>query len=370
MKILVATDSFKNSLSSLAIGNIFGNTLLNVKALPLADGGEGSLEVLNSVYPHFERVSIKVKNALLEDKETYYLFDKKKNKAYIETALICGLEEFRTDQLSIMESSSFGIGQVLLDAYQKNIESIAIFLGGTASNDGGLGLLSALGYTFFDDQNNALKPITKNLEKVSSLKESKTDMFFESCELISDVTNILLGNEGATYVFGKQKGAKHDELAQIEKGMTNYANQVSKYFKSSHIYRESSGAAGGIPFGMMQILNCSVVSGIEYLSNLMGLVEAIDETDIVITGEGKIDSQSFYGKTISYVIKHCRELNKPYILICGINEVTDYHDPLCLGIFQMVDFADSPEASINDAENVLEHLIKNKLKDVLGGITV
>src|SRR5690554_546712 len=203
-RYLIAVDSFKGSMSSIEIGETLTEVLPHSDFIPIADGGEGSLDVLSFLNPHYKWVTFDGKDTYLNPSRQRYLING--DKAYIESALICG---FTTKEKDILNSSSYGIGLALMDAFQKGIKHIYLFLGGTGSNDGGMGLLSALGYQF---NQNKLKPTSKNMTKIRDITMPKHPIQFESVTLLTDVNNPLLGEKGATYIFGPQKGGKPEML--------------------------------------------------------------------------------------------------------------------------------------------------------------
>lgn len=352
-KVLVATDSFKGSMTSKEVGEIITSVLTNAFDIPLADGGEGSLDVIQSVFKDTHKISFNGISTYGEKETHNYLI--RENTAYIESSIISGFNEART----ILKSTSKGIGLALLDAYKQDIQNVTIFLGGTGCNDGGMGLLEALGYQFYGDKNKLLIGNTQNIGKIHTIKAPPKQIKFNSVNLISDVTNPLVGPLGATHTFGPQKGASIDIVDTIERSMAHYAQLIAHHFQKDYASTPASGAAGGIAFSLMNLFDVEIISGIEYISDLVELKKHIQKSDIIITGEGKIDAHSFYGKTISHVISLCHQYNKPYILICGINELKDYEDDLLLGIYQMVDYADSIEDSIERAKSLLIRMMKS-----------
>lgn len=355
--ILIASDSFKGTMSSIEIGRIFKKKLKNSSYIPIADGGEGSIDALRYVNKKLEAVSFDGKDTYGNELTQYYYIDEK--IAYIETAQICGICE----ENDVLNSTSEGVGLALKDASLRGINEVYIFLGGTGTNDGGIGILKGLGYMLKDIEGNELLPNTKNLGRLAKIETPKDVPSFKNITLVSDVKNPLLGNLGATYIFGPQKGVTIDLIDQIEKDMNSYARVISKSFSMNKSNNPSSGAAGGISFILMTIYKCNLVSGIELISKTLNLRKLIQESQLVVTGEGKIDEQSFYGKTIQYIIEVCREFNVPYILICGENTLKSYKDDLCKGIFQLIDVAISKNEALHEPAKVLERLIDKNIID-------
>ena len=359
-QILVAVDSFKGSMSSNEIGEVFKRISKNIKSIPIADGGEGSLAAFRMISKdEFEVIHFQGKDTYLRPQQQWYLL--KGQSAYIESALICGISPL----MDVLNSSSEGVGIALKDAYAHGARTIYLFLGGTGTNDGGMGTLTGLGYQFFDKHDKPLESITANLGKISYIIEPKTPLNFDQIYLISDVTNPLIGVYGATQIFGPQKGVSEPLLKEVESSMESYAQALANHFQRDYRQAPSGGAAGGIPYALMHIYPTQVLSGIEFISELAGLENEIQQASLVITGEGKIDEQSFYGKTIDYVITLCKKHQKPFILICGINQLSDYKDPLCLGVFELISVAKDVSESMNKGSLVLERLIEHELKPII-----
>lgn len=357
MKLLLASDSFKGSMSAQEVvdelaEHFKGNELIKK---PLADGGEGSLAILQSQV-NFKKIPLQTFDAYQNSLESYYLMDEKNQIAYIETALICGVEGIPEKELNIMESSMIGLGIAIKDALSKGAKEIYFFLGGTATNDGGLGMLLGLGYTLLDDSGQVLQGKTKELGKVSQILPPIEKIELEAVHILSDVTNPLLGEQGATYTYGKQKGADDEELVEIEKGMIHYKQQLSHYFKKEMAERESAGAAGGIAYALMNLFEGKVESGIEFFIDQLKIRSKIEEADLVITGEGKIDQQSFHGKAISKIIDLARKNKKDYLIVCGVSEIPLAElnqDPFFKGLIELQKEAKSIEESIEEGPKVL-----------------
>lgn len=244
MKILLACDSFKNSMTSKEMIDIvakYGGSHKFIKK-PLADGGEGSVETLRKVID-FERIEIKTLDAYQKNLESFYLFDSVNKAAYIESAMICGIEGILLETLDIMESSSIGVGIAIEDALKYGAKDIYLFLGGTASNDGGLGILKAFGYSLLSQNKKELEGKTMDLVKLSLIKGTKRFNKAVTVHFISDVENTLLGDLGATFVYGKQKGANDNDLVLIEESMQSYQKLMKELFLNDYSAMPSSGPA-------------------------------------------------------------------------------------------------------------------------------
>lgn len=368
MKILIATDSFKSSMTSKEIADIIQNNVTEHSFIkkPLADGGEGSVETLQNTLK-LEKVIINTLDTYQKEFETYYLFDSENKIAYIETAMICGIENIATKDLDIMNSSSIGVGIAMKHAIDYGAKEIYLFLGGTASNDGGLGLLKGLDYKLLNLNNEELDGKTNELAQLSTIIAPKTDYSNVKVHLISDVNNPLLGELGATYVYGKQKGGSETQLDKIEESMKSYQKIMSNYFEKDLSTLASAGAAGGLPFSIMNVFDFKVESGIDFFIELLEIEDSMEKIDLLITGEGKIDAQSFQGKTISRVIDLAKEHKKPYFLICGLNEIELNElkkDPLFKGILELSHYAKDSEESIKHGASILAKHIKGALSHI------
>lgn len=301
MKILVLIDKFKGTITSGQLGKITKYILEtkghSVDYFSISDGGDGYLSSIK------QNLNCKVKyayvyDALHEKKKVSYLMDN--DKVYIEVAKIIG---FRKDKkLDIYNASTYGVGQIILDAIKKGGKEFYIGLGGSISNDGGKGMLTALGYNFD-------KGITYN-EKVN-LSEYKFN-------IVCDVVNPLLGKNGATYVFSKQKGAKNKDLIVLENKMVEYHNLVKSYLNKDFSSYKSSGAAGGLGYAFISFLNACCYKGIDFVINHLNIKSIINDYDLIITGEGKIDQQSLNGK-VAFELSSL--FNKKFIYVCAINKL-------------------------------------------------
>lgn len=363
MKILLAPDSFKNSMTSKEVVDIFGSVLLNhvLVKKPLADGGEGSLSVLQNQFK-LKKIPFQSLDSYQNQIKSYYLLDEDNKIAYIESALICGIQNIDKKNLNIMESSSIGIGIAIEHAIAQGVKEVYLFLGGTATNDGGLGILKGLDYQLLDKNKQNLEGKTKDLGQLVNLVPPKKTHKLSQIHLISDVTNPLLGKEGATYVYGEQKGASKLQINAIEQSMKQYHQVISQYFNRNLAYQKSTGAAGGIPYLLANLFPYTIKSGIEFFIKELDIESIIEEVDLVITGEGKIDEQSFHGKTISQIINLCKKYGKDYVLVCGINDLTLKelsNDKYFKGILEIRKEAKDLEESIEEGSNILRKMLLN-----------
>lgn len=321
MKVLVAVNEFKGSLSSLEIGEIISNKLNsnydNITALvqPIADGGDGFL----ALFKGFEKMKFKTINAARQECEVNYLLDIKRKEAVIEIAEVIGLKHLKDIQKDPYKTSTVGLGRLISFLLKKGINHFIIGLGGSATNDCGIGMLSELGVQFTDKNGNICKHGIDDLMKINQIDLRFIDEKFKNAKftIISDVNNPLIGINGATYVYSKQKGLSESKFQEVDKYVENFSNIVNNIVKKNNVYNEGSGAAGGLGFAFMSFSNATIQSGSQFMINYLGLEETIQEIDIVITGEGKLDKQSFMGKAPIEIAKVAKKYNKKVIFLAG-----------------------------------------------------
>lgn len=320
MKILVACDSFKGSLSAakaveaIEKGIKEVNKDIEVIKLPVADGGEGTVDAfLNALKG--EKIYVKVHDPFMREIDAYYGVIN--NTAVIEMEAASGLM-LVNDHKNPLKATSFGTGELIKDALDKGFKKIVIGIGGSATNDGGAGMAQALGVKFFN-KNNVLMSngiAGGDLINIKAIDISEVRKEISQTEIIiaSDVSNTLLGKSGATYVFGPQKGADENMLKLLEDGMSNYANLIGPEIKDI----SGSGAAGGLGAGLLYFLKGSIVSGIDFLLNSINYEELLKDVDLVITGEGKIDGQSLKGKVPIGIARRTKNVKDiPVIALVG-----------------------------------------------------
>lgn len=321
MKVLVAVNEFKGSLSSLEIGEIISNKLNsnydNITALvqPIADGGDGFL----ALFKGFEKMKFKTINAARQECEVNYLLDIKRKEAVIEIAEVIGLKHLKDIQKDPYKTSTVGLGRLISFLLKKGINHFIIGLGGSATNDCGIGMLSELGVQFTDKNGNICEHGIDDLMKINQIDLRFIDEKFKNAKftIISDVNNPLIGINGATYVYSKQKGLSESKFQEVDKYLENFSNIVNNVVKKNNVYNEGSGAAGGLGFAFMSFSNATIQSGSQFMINYLGLEETIQDIDIVITGEGKLDKQSFMGKAPIEVAKVAKKYNKKVIFLAG-----------------------------------------------------
>ena len=323
MKILFASDSFKGSLTSMQISNLLKQATSEIfpnaqpASMSVADGGEGTMDSLvNSLGGTWKTVD--VLGPLQENiKARYGILPE--GKAIIEMAEASGLPLVPSDKRNPQKTTSYGTGMLIRDALENGITDITIAIGGSATNDGGMGAMQALGIKFLDENNNKLTGCGENLSKVKNIDLDNLHHAVAKTNftVMCDVTNPLLGNQGATYTFGRQKGADDTMLAELEYGMSIYANKIKSIIGKDISGKEGSGAAGGLGFALMAFLGAKLQSGIDVVLDLLDFDKKLKDVDLVITGEGRMDNQSAFGKVPSGIGKRCKKMGVPAVAIVG-----------------------------------------------------
>ncbi|MGL5122723.1 MAG: glycerate kinase family protein [Fusobacteriaceae bacterium] len=324
MKVLIAIDSFKGSLTSLeaaesfecGVKKIYPNA--EVVKVSLADGGEGTVQALVTDSCG-EIVEIEVNDPLMRKIKSFYGILGNKKTAIIEMAAASGLPLLTSEEKNPMETSTFGTGELIKDAIQKGCREFIVGIGGSATNDGGIGMLKAFGYKFLDKNNEELKPIGKNLIKIVKIDTSKKMKELDECNFLiaCDVDNPLYGPKGAAEIYSRQKGATEEMVKELDLGLKNFSNILKNNLSKDIGAVPGSGAAGGLGAGFLGFLNAELKSGIEIIVETIKLKEKMKNADLVITGEGRIDFQTIMGKTPVGVSKVAKSLGIPVIAVAG-----------------------------------------------------
>ena len=324
MKIVIAPDSFKETLSAFEVASAIELGFQNVFPeaeiikIPIADGGEGTVDAMvRATNGSFEFSEVegpmgyntRAKWGMLGNSKT----------AVIEIAEACGLHLVSANKRNPMAASSYGVGQLVIAALDKGAKKIIIGLGGSSTNDGGYGFLRAIGVQFLDSKGNELNGHFETLSLLSDINLSHIDkrIMNTSIEIACDVDNPLLGHQGATRVFAAQKGASNKMIEELESIMTHYYEVISGQLKSQAHDQPGFGAAGGLGFGISAFLNSELKSGISIVLETLNFNQYLLNADLVITGEGRIDSQSERGKAPIGVINCANQLNCRVLVIAG-----------------------------------------------------
>ncbi|RAK16615.1 glycerate kinase [Anoxybacillus vitaminiphilus] len=323
MNIVIAPDSYKGSLTAVEVGTIIQKAFLsefphaNIEVVPMADGGEGTLDAFMYAIGG-ERFSVEVTGPLGSKIATKYGVLEDGKTVVIEMAKIAGLPMVPPEKRDPYKTTSYGIGEIIIHAMEKGYRQFIIGLGGSATNDGGLGMLQALGVTFIDGNGETVKPFGEFVKKVAKVDFSSLHPLVKECQfqIASDVDNPLCGERGASHVFGPQKGATPHQVFELDKALDHYANVIEKEIGKSYKNVKGAGAAGGLGYAFL-LLGGKMMSGSRIVAEVTQLEEKIKQADWVITGEGQSDFQTLYGKVPSYVAAISRQYGAKPILISG-----------------------------------------------------
>ena len=346
MKVAAAIDSFKGSMTSLEVAAAFEKGVKKVYKdaefikIPLADGGEGTVKALIDNLDG-KMVNIKVKDPLMRDIDSFYGISGDGKTAVIEMAAASGLPLLSPDERNPLKATTFGTGELIKDALEKGCREFIIGIGGSATNDAGTGMLSALGYIFLDENGNELEPNGENLINIKSFKDDKVMKEVSEAKFLiaCDVDNPFYGTNGAAHVYGKQKGATGDIIKILDDGMRNFSNVIEKIKKTDISNISGSGAAGGLGGAFTAFFNSELKPGIDIITEKIELENKINGSDYVITGEGRIDFQSAMGKTPSGVAKLAKKYGIPVIAIGGSvdDEIGNIYDCGITAAFSIID---------------------------------
>jgi len=333
MNIVVAMDSFKGSLSSERAGAAVKKGILKVhprykvQVFSLADGGEGTIKALGNVYGCKTR-SVIVKDPLGRKIKTYFGENSETGTALIEMSMACGLTLLEERERDVLHTSSRGLGDMMMAALEDGCRNFIIGIGSSATNDGGSGMLRALGYRLLDRNGETIPEGAIGLSHIASIDESGVDARWKECSIsvICDVDNPLLGENGCSLVYGPQKGADFATAAKMDRWMSFYLEAVKEIRPRATGDCAGAGAAGGVGFALSVLLGGKLMSGGEAIAKATGLSEAIEDCELVITGEGKLDSQTRHGKAPMRVAKMAKANEIPVIALCGA--VSGDIDPL------------------------------------------
>jgi glycerate kinase len=361
LKILIAPDKFKDSLTALkvcealALGIKRIDPSIEIVNQPMADGGEGTLEVLKTNLG-LEKVEAIVKDPLFRPIKAYYL--KNEHIAFIEMAEASGLKRLETHEYNPAKTSTFGTGELIKHAIESGVKRINLFIGGSATNDGGIGLASALGCSFYSKEGNVLNPTGESLSQIHQIDVNAMKKRIEGIEfkVLTDVTNELYGTDGAAYVYASQKGANAIQMEELDNGLRHLANLLNN--RNEKI--KGAGAGGGIGYGAISFLGAKVQSGISFMLDITQFERKVKEADLVITGEGRIDHQSFQGKVISGVMQIAKPYNKAVILTCGYSEIELNDVPA----YQIIDISDDLNAAKTNATSYLRLIGERIVRDL------
>ena len=371
MNFIFASDSFKGSLSSLEISKILEKELNSVfpqashTSFLIADGGEGTLDAF-LCQKSARRVEAFVSDPLLRRiKSSYVVLGK---TAIIALSEASGLTLLTKEEQNPLNTSTYGTGELILHALKSGYRDIVVAIGGSATNDGGIGCMSALGVKFLDKDGKIVHGVGKNLGLIDKIDISCLCPLVKEANftVMCDVTNPLLGKNGATYVYGPQKGATAEILCELESGMQNYDTVIKNTLGIDPNKVIGGGAAGGIGAALNTFLGAKMTSGIETLLDIIDFDSAIKCCDYVISGEGRLDSQSLSGKVIYGIAKRCKKSGVPLILLVGsLGEGWEKaYDLGASKIYSLVNDTTPHEVAINQAEAVYTTRAREIFKEI------
>lgn len=322
MKLVFASDSFKGSLSSAKIAELLETAAREILpdavcvSFPIADGGEGTIDAIAHAISG-ERVSFSAHDGLMRPAQGEVFI--RDDNAFVEAASTCGLALLENDERDALVTSSYGVGECIRFALDRGSNAVAIGLGGSCTNDGGMGCMRALGIRFFDTSGAELLGCGADLAAIAKIDESGLHPRAKEAAftIMSDVDNPLLGPQGATHVFGPQKGADKAAVESLESGMRHFATAIAVNHPNTDFSTAGFGAAGGLGMALSVFLGARIRPGIDELLDLTRFDSIITGAELVVTGEGRLDKQSLRGKTISGIAARARHAGVPCAAICG-----------------------------------------------------
>lgn len=374
MKILIVPDSYKGSLSSKEVAECMEQGILEVLPeaevckIPIADGGEGTVEAILSVTrgdslqldvvgPHGESVTA-----------VYGIFDEGRS-AVIEMASASGLMLVPTDQLNPWTTTTYGTGQVIKAVLDSGVRKLVVGIGGSATNDGGVGMAQALGIRFLDASGQEIGYGGGELHRICTIDVSGLHPGIAECEITiaSDVTNPLCGKDGAAHVFGPQKGATPEMILELDAGLKHLAALIREQLGIDIENAAGAGAAGGLGAGLMAFLNAKMARGIDIVLEAARFDEEVRDAALVFTGEGRTDAQTVFGKTPAGVAKLSKKYNKPVICISG-GVTAEACEVYSIGIDVVVGATQVPmtvEEAIGRAPANIRHAVSSVLRSIM-----
>ena len=323
MKIVIATDKFKDSATSAQVAQAVSNGIMavcpqtDVVTVPVADGGEGTIEAFATALPHCRKMQCEVMAPLpqLDPVLATYLFDEEHHTAIIELAAASGLTLVPESLRNPLKTSTLGTGVMIHDAIDHGARHIVLGIGGSATTDGATGILAALGFEFLDSDQCHVFPCGENLERIAVVDDSGVSEEVKNTRftIICDVDNPLYGESGAAHIYGPQKGASPNEVEQLDRGLKHFASLMPDGVATT----PGAGAAGGVGGGLMAFLNATLTPGIDAVLDCLNFDSLIHDANLIITGEGRIDTQTAMGKTAGGVLRAGHAQGIPVVAICG-----------------------------------------------------
>ena len=374
MKVVIAPDKFKGSITGIEFCDLVEkgmqsvNSNISIAKIPLADGGDGTIEILD-YHLTGQHINSMVNDPLFRPIEASYFYMPSIRTAFIEMAEASGMKLLAKEDQNCINTTTFGTGEQIISAIKNGAKTIVVGIGGSATNECGIGMAAALGYKFLDKFGKEVNPVGKNLNAIetidttSVIKELKDIEFKVAC----DVTNPLYGKNGAAYVYASQKGASKSEITVLDKGLRNLANIIQELYGINVQNIKGGGAAGGMGVGTRIFLDASLNSGIDLIKDLIEFDNLIKKADWIITGEGKLDDQTLSGKTIKGVMDSAQKHQIKVAAFCGISELNE-EELKNLGISyidQVMNYANDLDDAIENANKYLETIARRFTKSLI-----
>ncbi|WP_443657979.1 glycerate kinase family protein [Dorea sp.] len=324
MKVVIAIDSLKGSLSSMEAGMAIKDGILAAKpdaeviVKPLADGGEGTTDALIEGM-NGERIDLTVTGPMHTPVDAYYGYLKDTNTAVMEMASAAGITLVPDSEKNPLLATSYGVGEMINDAIQRGCRNFIIGIGGSVTNDGGIGMLKALGVRFLDENGEDAGEGGQALAKIARIDVSGMNPLLKEChiQVACDVNNPLCGENGSTYVYGPQKGVTEDMKKTLDEAMAHFARVTSETLENDYMNTPGAGAAGGLGYAFLAYTGAALTPGIELLLDAVGLEEELSGADVVVTGEGRLDFQTAMGKAPVGVARLAKKYNAKVIAFAG-----------------------------------------------------
>ena len=357
MNVLVAVDKFKGSLTSFEASSIIKSAILGVKpkykvsTFPMADGGDGFSKVLK-FYLKTKTVNLNTVDPLHRKVKGHYEWDSEGKTAIIELAVASGIVLLNKQELDPLSTSTFGTGILINHAIKKGAKRIILGLGGSATNDGGIGIASALGFQFKDAMGNTLTPCGSALSKIRTI-EKPFKRIAVSILIACDVNNPLFGKNGAAYIYAPQKGANPEQVKALDKGLMNLSKIIEKDTGRNISKIPGAGAAGGVPAFLNGYFNCSMMNGIDLVIKYSNINKLLKKTNLLITGEGKIDNQSISGKVVGSLVEIANKNKVSVLLIAGMSEISIKSPLNKYPLIKLLDSDNDLTKAINNAQKIL-----------------
>lgn len=324
MKVVIAIDSLKGSLSSMESGMAIKDGILAAKpdaeviVKPLADGGEGTTDALIEGM-NGERIDLTVTGPMHTPVDAYYGYLKDTNTAVMEMASAAGITLVPDSEKNPLLATSYGVGEMINDAIQRGCRNFIIGIGGSVTNDGGIGMLKALGVRFLDENGEDAGEGGQALAKIARIDVSGMNPLLKEChiQVACDVNNPLCGKNGSTYVYGPQKGVTEDMKKTLDEAMAHFARVTSETLENDYMNTPGAGAAGGLGYAFLAYTGAALTPGIELILDAVGLEEELSGADVVVTGEGRLDFQTAMGKAPVGVARLAKKYNAKVIAFAG-----------------------------------------------------